>query len=89
MVVGGYFYGSVATTGTARRVQVATLATPAADGASCLSAPSPFLDAADDDFQTTLISAKRRHRLAGNAFTNDTRNGLSGDADVIEPTTTG
>lgn len=53
------------------------------DGAACASAPSPFLNAADDDFTGTAIR-QNLGGVAGNVYVNDTRNTVAFTAtDVI------
>jgi len=75
-------FATATTTTPATAVQVTTLATAAGDGASCLSAPSPFLDAADDDFTGTPIRVVSGG-TAGNVLTNDTRNGVAVNASDV------
>ena len=63
-------------TDTARRVTIGPISTGVGDGASCLTAPSPLLNAADDDFSSTPVRVVAGG-TAGNVFTNDTRNGVA------------
>ncbi len=90
--VDGHIYASVTfstnlyeivdfATGTARRVTVGSIAANAGDGASCLTGPSPFLNAADDDFTAAPVRVVQGGAV-GNVFDNDTLNGqgfTSGD----------
>jgi hypothetical protein len=64
---------------------LATGTTPAlADGASCPAAPSPFLNAADDDFAGTPVSTIGG--ITGSVFGNDTHNTAVFAATDITPT---
>ncbi len=60
-------------TAAATAVPVAQVQTTAADGASCASAPSPFLNAADDGFGAVSGVGG----AVGNVYTNDTRDGTT------------
>lgn len=61
---------------SARHIQVGTLPSGHGDGASCLGAPSPIINAADDDFSSTPVQFGPGG-TAGNVLTNDTIAGAS------------
>ena len=63
--------------GTPTATLATTLSAPSpADGASCATAPSPFVNAVDDDFSSTPVSTDAGGTV-GNVFGNDTVNGAT------------
>jgi hypothetical protein len=63
----------------ATAVHVASFVANPGDGTSCLSAPSPLLDAANDDFTGSPVGVVGGG-TAGNVLTNDTRDGVAVNA---------